>query len=117
MHPFERKASGCVVKIGHFSCTIMASQTFLTKILAVLDHENRIIARMTIRAGLRHQSKTILTGVAVGTIQRRGVIIDLMPDQTEMGLSVVEKGESGHSWVKIPAFMIGMASPAFLNIL
>lgn len=55
--------------------------------------------------------------MACGTVHRRGIVVNLVPDQAEVGECMIEGSESLAGGIKIAAAMIGMTLCAAARIL
>jgi hypothetical protein len=92
MLAFQGKSGHTMIKARHAVHTIVAGEAVHTKILLMNLHKIRIVPTVAIHAGLIGYLE-ILIIMTSPTGQRRGIVVNLVPNQAEVGGLMVKKRE------------------------
>ena len=82
MLAFEREISCSMIEVSHPVKPIVTSKTIVSVILRVLRHKGGVVCGVAIATGLLVNPE-IVSCVATFASQRGGVVVHLMPEQTE----------------------------------
>ena len=83
MPPFQRKLCSLMIKAHHAVVPIMATETVLPEFLDVAEHKGRIMPGVAGSTLPLWSGKASLGRMAGQALDRRGIVIDLVPDQAE----------------------------------
>lgn len=116
MCSFQRKTGLSMLKICQAVFAIMTGQTVRTVIRYVFQHKRRIIGGMAACTATSIQGKLGGKGMAGLAIHWQGIVVHLVPIQTEASLVMIEAIQAGKEGVKILSLVFTMTEIALVDL-